>query len=140
MKIGAFLFIAAVLHGPFAGAADVKHKLECPEFAPAGWGAGKGALSGVDVLSSPAGEPIDEHAPPTLAPDDETVEGGTLRQTWQMNNDGAGFVSFVDCHYQGTPRPLRLDAKATKICVRSIAPFDKAKGAAADAKQALYCD
>jgi hypothetical protein len=114
------------------------HRVECSALAPAEWGTPRAALSGVDVLATPAGEAIDDKAPPTLVPDDNTITGNLLNQRWDMRSYDSGWRLYIDCHYRD--RVLRLEAPGVKTCARQLAPFDRKTGAGPHAKDSLYCD
>jgi hypothetical protein len=120
--------------------AAAAHTLECPTAAPTAWHVGDSRLAGVEVLSAPAGSAIDETAPPSLVPDEQSLRDGTLRQTWVMNGDGPGWTYFVDCHYAGSDRVLRLDAHAVKRCERTITHFSKAAGVGKQSEEHMACD
>jgi hypothetical protein len=122
------------------GAMAQIHKLECPAVAPAEWQVPNAPLSGVEVLSTPDDQPIDETAPPSLVPDEENLRSGTLRQSWRMNADGPGWVYFVDCLYRGTERRLRLKADLVSRCDRSISHFTKRSGETERSVQRMSCD
>jgi hypothetical protein len=92
------------------------HARECPATAPADWGATRGALNGVQVLSAKRGEVIDEKAPPDLVPDQQRTQAGILHSVWTMNADGPDWLFQVWCHYAGATRILKLDALAVKRC------------------------
>lgn len=142
MQRRAIIVVLAVLVGQAEAAEDAapRHKLECPAVAPAVWGLAGAKLAGVEVLSAPRGEKIDETAPPSLMPDGQSLAAGTLRQEWRMNEDGPGWVFFVDCHYRGSERVLRLDAAGVKRCQRTIAHFSPSAGESAGSEQAMVCD
>lgn len=128
------LLLACLLSSPGAHAArEPVHKLSCPARAPAAWRQG-GVLSGVDILSAPRGERIDDKAPPSLVPDHQAQSGNVLRQTWIMNADGPGWAYYVDCHYTHSSRILRLDAGGTTRCERRL------EAARPDGPQTLTCD
>jgi hypothetical protein len=95
----------------------------------------RGALVGVEVLSAPRGEKIDPAAPPSLMPDTNEVRGGKLHQVWRMNADGPDWVFYVDCHYAGAARVLRLDAGGVGRCERILPPPPNEGG-----PQSLTCD
>ena len=101
----------------FAGEARAAgHALDCPANAPAEWGASRGLLNAVQVVSAKRGEIIDETAPPDLIPDEQHTQGGILHSVWRMNSDGADWLFQVWCHYAGTKRVLKLDAPGVKRC------------------------
>ena len=132
--------IALVFMGDPACAEAQDYTLECPAHAPKDWGLPNAPLSGVEVLSAPKGQAIDETAPPSLVPDETSIRSGTLHQSWQMNADGPGWVFFVDCHYKGTDRILRLDAKNVTRCDRTISHFSKTTGGeTARSEQRMRC-
>ncbi len=122
------------------GQAAPAHKLECPASPPVDWNLPASSLSGVEILSAQIGEIIDDKSPPSLTPDDETLRAGTLRQSWRMDNDGDGWVRYVDCHYQGSDRVLRLEANHLAKCERVITHFSKTTGAGKLSKETLACD
>jgi hypothetical protein len=90
---------------------------------------------GVEVLSAPRGGKIDDTAPPSLMPDANEVRDGMLHQVWRMNADGPDWVYYVDCHYAGTTRVLRLDAGHVARCERILPAPPKV-----DLPQSLTCD
>jgi len=142
MKILAFLiaaFAAAALQAT-AHAETAQHKLACPAKAPTEWGLPDAPLSEVQVLATPEHEAIDETATPSLVPEVNAVRDGALQQIWPMNSNGPGWLWFVDCRYRGTKRFLRLDAKDTHRCVRTITHYSKATGESARSTQRLVCD
>ena len=130
--------VLTVVAAPAAMAAPAD-TLECPAAAPAAWHVGDAPLAGVEVLPAPEGAKIDETAPPSLVPDEESLRDGTLHQAWVMNGDGPGWAFFVDCHYAGSDRLLRLDAHAMKRCERTITHFSKSSGASRDSQQRMLC-
>jgi hypothetical protein len=114
--------------------------IECPAIAPPEWGLSAAAtLSDVEVLSVPQGVKIDEEAPPSLVPDTSDVYDHALHQSWMMDQDGPGWSSFVDCHYRGTARILRLDAAGVKRCDRVIQPFDPRRPDNAASHESMIC-
>jgi hypothetical protein len=121
-------------------AAATSHRLECPAVAPAEWAQPGARLSGVEVLATRAGQPIDDSAPPSLVPDMESFRAGTLHQRWQMNQYGDGWRFYVDCRYQGAERVLRLDAVQVKSCNQFISKFSRDKGESKRSERRLYCD
>jgi hypothetical protein len=131
--------LAAALVATAAKAAPA-HKLECPARAPAEWGIAGATLSGVQILSQPKGEKIDETAPPSLMPDDTKISGGTLRQYWTMNAAGPDWDFFVDCRYAGTERLLRLDANGVKRCDRMITHYRNSGDPDPRSVDSLRCD
>jgi len=116
------------------------HAIDCPATAPATWGVGGAKLSGVEILSQPKGEKIDEAAPPSLMPDETKIADGTLRQYWTMNDTGAGWDFFVDCHYAGTTRILRIEADGVKRCDRAITHYRKSGDPDPRSVDRLSCD
>ena len=139
MKTIVALLLAA-LPWPLAAQAAPAHKIACPATAPAAWGLAGAKLSGVEILSQPKGETIDETAPPSLVPDDTKISGGTLRQFWTMNASGPGWESFVDCHYAGTKRLLRINANAVKRCDRTITHYRESGEPDPRSVDSLACD
>jgi hypothetical protein len=137
---GAAMFCLAALPWAQTAQAAPPHKIDCPAAAPADWGVGGAALSGVEILSQPKGEPIDETAPPSLMPDQTKISGGTLRQSWTMNEDGPGFDFFVDCHYAGTKRLLRIKATGVKRCDRMITHYRSSGAPDPRSVDSLHCD
>ena len=131
---GLALLTGVALCGTALAADATHHKLACPAQAPAAWGIGAHPLAGVEVLSAPHGEKIDETAPPSLVPDEQTRHGRTLQQVWTMNADGPGWDFYVDCHYAQTARILRLPAGGVARCERRLLT------ARADGPQSLTCD
>ncbi len=125
---------------PVAHAEPPHHKLECPQTAPADWRMPQARLSGVEVLSAKVGEAIDDKSPPSLVPDDQSLSAGTLHQSWRMDSDGPGWVRFVDCHYQGTDRVLRLDANHLVRCERTLTHFSKTAEANEPSIDQMTCD
>ena len=131
----AALLICFVVLPAMAGAADgPRQKVVCPAQAPAAWGSPHGALSGVEVLATPRDTPIDETAPPSLVPDRQLRQGDRLVQIWTMNVEGPTWAYYVDCHYRGTARVLRLDAAGTTRCQRRLPATQP------DGPQSLTCD
>ncbi len=116
------------------------HAIDCPATAPASWGVGAAKLAGVEILSQPKGEKIDETAPPSLMPDETKIAAGTLRQYWTMNDAGAGWDFFVDCHYAGTTRVLRIEADRVKRCDRAIMHYRKSGDPDPRSVDSLSCD
>ncbi len=139
MRILLSLILAAAAIST-AHAAPPSHKLECPQSAPADWNVPTARLSGVEVLSAKVGEAIDNKSPPSLMPDDQSLSAGTLRQSWRMDSDGPGWVRFVDCHYQGTDRVLRLDANHLSRCERTVTHFTKTAEATEPSIDRMACD
>lgn len=133
LALAAVMALAAAAPAHAAG-----HRVECPALAPAEWGTPRAALSGIDVLATPAGEAIDDKAPPTLVPDADDITGNVLNQRWDMRSYDSGWRLFIDCHYRD--RVVRLEASGIKSCARRLAPFSRAKGAGPHAKDSLYCD
>ena len=135
------LSLALVLLVLSPGAAPAgEHRLECPAAAPADWPTPHGRLAGVAVLAAKDGEAIDETAPPSLVPDNESLRAGTLHQRWRMNGYGAGWHFYVDCRYEGSARVLRLDASAVKSCDRFVSKFSRTTGASTQSQDSLACD
>jgi hypothetical protein len=134
------VFMLAALAAPVAQAAPTGHKLECPQSAPSDWNMPAAPLAGVEVLSAQIGETIDDKSPPSLTPDENSLRAGTLHQSWQMDNDGDGWVRYVDCHYQGTDRVLRLDANHLAKCERTVTHFSRTGGATKLSKETMSCD
>jgi len=122
------------------GAAAASHRLECPAVAPAEWAQPGARLSGVEVLATRAGQPIDDNASPSLVPDMASFRAGTMHQRWQMNQYGDGWQFYVDCRYQGVDRVLRLDAVQVKSCNQFISKFSRDKGESKRSERRLYCD
>lgn len=130
----------AVAPGMQQAAAAESHGLQCPATAPPAWGlVPSPPLSGVEVLSAPTGTEIDNDAPPSLMPDTQDNYNRTLHQSWQMNNDGPGWSFFVDCHYAGTQRVLRLDAAGVTRCDYSVSPYSMSNGPDVPAHHQLVC-
>ncbi|HUB96188.1 MAG TPA: STY0301 family protein [Stellaceae bacterium] len=127
---------------PWSSAAEAApaHKIQCPAMAPAEWGIRDAPLSGVQILSQPKGEKIDEAAPPSLVPDQTDISGGTLRQFWIMNGSGPGWDFFVDCQYRGTTRILRIEANGVKRCDRTITHYHASGAADKRSVDRLQCD
>jgi hypothetical protein len=135
------LALVATLAASPALAADAPtHKLTCPASAPAEWGPAKPPLDGVEVLSTAPNEPIDDTAPPSLVPDTNVIRKGTLYQTWRMDAEPTGWRHFVDCHYRGTKRLLRLPADGLHQCERTITHFRKSGGKTAQSVDMIVCD
>jgi hypothetical protein len=140
-----FVLGLAAVAIPAAHAVASGHTLECPQAPPAAWNMPTAQLSGVEVLSAPAGETIDDKSPPSLMPDDQSLRAGTLHQSWRMDGDEAAWVRFVDCHYResdrhGTDRVLRLDASHLVKCERTVSHFSKTNGATKLSKDQMTCD
>jgi hypothetical protein len=67
-----------------------QHRVECPIEAPAEWKLPKPApLDQAAVLSQPAGEPIDDSAPPSLVPDRGYARGKVWHNVWIMGDDSS---------------------------------------------------
>jgi len=131
---------AAVIAGMQQAAAAESHGLQCPATAPSAWGpVPSPPLSGVEILSAPTGTKIDNGAPPSLMPDTQDTYNRALHQSWQMNNDGPGWSFFVDCHYAGTQRILRLDAAGLTRCDYSVSPYSLTNGPDVPAHHQLVC-
>jgi hypothetical protein len=128
---------AAIVAWPLAAQA---HAIDCPATAPASWGVGAAKLAGVEILSQPKGEKIDETAPPSLMPDETKITGGILRQYWTMNDSGAGWDFFVDCRYAGTTRFLRIEAAGVKRCDRAVTQYRKSGDPDPRSVDSLHCD
>jgi hypothetical protein len=139
-----FALAVAILNALAASPANADdapaHKLSCPAAAPAEWARVRAPLNGVEVLSTPPNEPIDDTAPPSLVPDTNVIRKGTLYQTWRMDADEPGWKRFVDCHYRGTKRLLRLPADGLHQCTRTITHFRKSRGATAQSVDTIVCD
>jgi hypothetical protein len=43
-----------------------------------------------------------------------------LHQIWQMNSDGADWLFYVWCRYDGTDRIVKLAASGMKRCERTL--------------------
>ena len=129
------MLVVAALAGTALASADAESKVVCPVQAPEAWGASRGALAGVEVLSARRGEKIDPAAPPSLMPDTNEIRGGMRHQIWQMNADGPDWVFYVDCHYAGTARVLRLDAGGVARCERILPASPNVSG-----PQSLTCE
>jgi hypothetical protein len=135
------LLIAALAFVALPSAAETpRPKLSCPAVAPADWGLTNAPLAEVQVLATPEHEAIDETATPSLVPDENVIRDGVLRQTWQMNSNGPGWLWYVDCRYRGSKRVLRLDAKGLSRCLRTITPFSKTSGETPRSVQRMACD
>jgi len=135
----AWLF-AAVVGGTQQQAAAEAHGLQCPATVPHAWGlAPSPSLSGVEILSAPTGTKIDDSAPPSLVPDTQDIHDRTLHQTWQMNADGPNWSYFVDCHYAGTQRFLRLDATGVTHCDYYVSPYSLTSRPDVAAHHRLVC-
>jgi hypothetical protein len=133
------LLLATALAGGQCVALAAPQVVECPSVAPSTWGlAPNPRLSGVNILSAPKGTRIDDSAPPSLMPDTQDTYNRTLHQTWQMNADGPDWSYFVDCHYAGTQRFLRLDAAGMTRCDYSVTPFSTTDKSDA-AQHSLVC-
>ena len=129
-----------VLLGLVQPATAAQTELRCPDAAPADWGLKPTpSLSGVEILSARKGEKIDEKAPPSLVPDTSDTRNGTLHQTWQMNSDGPEWSYFIDCHFGGTSRILRIDAGGTTLCDYTVAPFGANGREGPNARHRLVC-
>jgi hypothetical protein len=117
-----------------------QHRLACPAEAPPEWGLGKPApLEQPAVLSQPAGQPIDDSAPPSLVPDRMFARGAVWHNIWIMG-DEPGWSHFVDCQYRGSKRVLRLKADGLKQCEQTAAPYSPKGGIARGAMQTMACD
>lgn len=92
------------------------------------------------MLSARVGQAIDDKNPPSLMPDDQSQSGGTLHQSWRMDSDGPGWVRFVDCHYQGADRVLRLDANRLSRCERTVTHFSKTAEGTGPSIDQMACD
>ena len=102
---------AAVIGSVGAAGATSPHRVECPSDAPSEWGLPKPApLEQPAVLSQPTGEPIDEHAPPSLVPDRGYARGNVWHNIWIMG-DEPHWSHFVDCQYRGSNRVLRTQGR-----------------------------
>jgi hypothetical protein len=127
-----------VLSAPPAHAQQ--HRVECPIEAPAEWKLPKPApLDQAAVLSQPAGEPIDDSAPPSLVPDRGYARGNVWHNVWIMG-DEPGWVHYVDCQYRGSKQILRLKADGLKQCEQTARPYTAKQGVANDAVQTMSCD
>jgi hypothetical protein len=114
--------------------------LHCPPEAPAAWGMpSASALDQVAVLSQPAGEPIDEAAPPSLVPDRGFARGDVWHNLWRID-DQPGWSHFVDCRYRGSQRILRLKADGLRQCEQTARPYSPKAGIADNAAQTMACD
>ena len=135
------LLAAAMMLGSLGAAvADPPHRLECPREAPDDWGLPKPApLEQAQVLSQPAGEAIDESAPPSLVPDRGYARGNVWHNIWIMG-DEPHWSHFIDCQYRGSERVLRLKADGLKQCEQTAQPYSAGKGVADHAVQTLVCD
>ncbi|MDR3535011.1 MAG: hypothetical protein P4L71_00800 [Acetobacteraceae bacterium] len=134
----AVLLLAALAPAP---AAAETHVLQCPVVAPREWRLPPPAtLAGIDILSLPKGETIDEAAPPALVPDTEDVRGRVLHQSWRMNADGPGWSFFIDCRYAGSARILRFEGWGLRRCDYYVAPYTAARPIQAGAVHKLVCD
>ncbi len=132
--------LAIALATTHAAGADQPHRVECPREAPAEWALPRPApLTQAAVLSQPAGEPIDETAPPSLMPDRGYARGNVWHNIWIMG-DEPHWSHFVDCQYRGSDRLLRLKADGLKQCEQTAQPYSAAKGVANDAVQTMSCD
>ncbi len=134
-SIGTAALVVAALAVASPDSAGADPRLSCPAQAPDGWGPARGALAWVEVLAAPRGAKIDDTTPPSLVPDANEVRDGMLHQVWRMNADGPDWVYYVDCHYAGTTRVLRLDAGRVARCERILPASSKANG-----PQSLTCD
>jgi len=134
-RIGTLAFVVAALAVASPASAGADPRLSCPAHAPDGWGPVRGPLAGVEVLAAPRGAKIDNAAPPSLVPDVNEVRDGILHQAWRMNAEGPNWVYYVDCHFAGTTRVLRLDAGSVARCERVLPAPPKV-----DLPQSLTCD
>jgi len=117
-----------------------QHRVECPIEAPAEWKLPKPApLRQVAVLSQPAGTPIDDNSPPSLAPDNGFVRGNVWHNVWMMG-DEPGWRHYIDCQYRGSKQILRLKADGLKRCEQTARPYSAKQGVADNAVQTLACD
>lgn len=136
------LTLLAMIPGlaPLSSQAAPPHRLECPHEAPAEWGLPKPApLQQPAVLSQPTGQPIDEHAPPSLVPDQGHASGNVWHNIWIMG-DEPGWSHFVDCQYRGSDRVLRLKADGLQRCEQTAQPYSPRDGVAGNAVQTMVCD
>jgi hypothetical protein len=116
------------------------HRLKCPSQAPADWHLQPPApLEQPAVLSQPAGEPIDDSAPPSLVPDQGFARGNVWHNIWRMG-DEPGWSHFVDCQYRGSARVLRLNADGLKRCEQTVQPYSPKSGTPPNAVQTMVCD
>ena len=123
-----------------ARAAEIQHRLECPDAAPSEWHLPtKAPLVQAAVLSNRIGQAIDEATPPSLVPDRGYALGEVWHNLWTMG-DEPGWSHFVDCHYKGVPKVLRLEADGLKQCEQTARPFDSKKGVSTTAVQTMWCD
>lgn len=129
------MILLAVVAAHATRAAAPSHLLACPAETPAAWGPPGGMLNGAEILSMPHGEKIDERSKPSMVPDSWDQLGVRVRQIWQMNAEGPEWDYYVDCHYSGTSRILRLDASKVKTCMRQFDAGQPDRGA-----QSLTCD
>lgn len=132
--------VAAMLVSVGTAGADEPHRVACPSEAPAEWGLPKPApLEQPAVLSQPAGQPIDETAPPSLVPDREFAKGNVWHNIWIMG-DEPHWTHFIDCQYRGSTRVLRLKADGLKQCEQTATPYAAGKGVANHAVQTMTCE
>jgi hypothetical protein len=138
---GRCLLVAAAMLGSICAAgADQQHRVECPRQAPAEWGLPKGApLVQAAVLSQPTDQPIDESAPPSLVPDKGYARGNVWHNIWIMG-DEPHWSHFIDCHYRGSDRLLRLKADGMKQCEQTAQTYSVKQGVADNAVQTMACD
>jgi hypothetical protein len=125
---------------PLSVHAEQQHRLQCPIQAPAEWGLAKPTpLVQAAVLSQPAGQPIDDSAPPSLVPDQGFARGSVWHNIWIMGDD-SGWAHYVDCQYRGSKRILRLKADGLKQCEQTAQPFSAMGGVSDNAAQTMVCD
>jgi|HubBroStandDraft_1064217.scaffolds.fasta_scaffold284991_1 hypothetical protein len=125
---------------PLPAHAEQKHRMLCPTEAPAEWGLSKPApLVQAAVLSQPVGQPIDDNAPPSFAPDQGFARGSVWHNVWIMG-DEPGWSHFVDCQSPGSKRIQRLEADGLKQCEQTAQPYSAKGGVADNAVQTMVCD
>jgi hypothetical protein len=139
-RIAAGMLIVIALSAPPSSQAQQQHRVACPIEPPAEWKLPRPApLEQAAVLSQPIGEPIDENAPPSLAPDRGFATGTVWHNVWMMG-DEPGWVHYIDCQYRGSKQILRLKADGMKKCEQTARPYATKQGVANDAIQTMVCD
>jgi hypothetical protein len=91
------------------------------------------------MLSQPVGQPIDDNAPPSFAPDQGFARGSVWHNVWIMG-DEPGWSHFVDCQSPGSKRIQRLEADGLKQCEQTAQPYSAKGGVADNAVQTMVCD
>ena len=125
---------------PSSVQAEQPYRLQCPIETPAEWGLSKPApLVQAALLSQPAGQPIDDSAPPSLVPDRGFARGSLWHNVWIMGDEPA-WPQHVDCQYRGSKRILRLKAASLKQCEQTAQSCSAKGGVTDNAVQTMVCD